>query len=369
MVGRHRCAYRQPVDLRELDHRAREIAVSDLDLDAMCLAFDGLLRRSVPFEVAAWSAHDPTTGLFTSCTVSGMPKDLQREARFFAYEFRDDEPNTFGEMIAQGRTVAVLSETTGGELDRAARYREFLQHLGCTDEIRAVLWADRHPWGSAVLYGRQRTFTTDDAARVATVAPHAAHGLRLVMLRSAATRPEAVADPPGILQVDESGQLRALTEPAQRWLEVGGQALATAATAVASAVRGNRDWDGATSRLPLPGRGIVALHAARAAGSGSEVAVIVDLARPVQVAAMLVDAYALTPRQRDVLGLLLLGRSMAQIASEAGISEHTANDHRKAIYARVGVNSRSELAARLQAEQYDPRTLAGRSPSPYGGYL
>jgi DNA-binding CsgD family transcriptional regulator len=343
--------------------------VSDLQLDAMCLAFDELLRRSVPFEVAAWSSHDPTTGLFTSCTVSGIPKDLERETRFFAYEFRDDEPNTFAEMIAKDRTVAVLSDTTGGELERATRYREFLRHLGCADEMRTVLWADRQPWGSAVLYGGERTFSRQDAAKVATVAPHAAHGLRLVMLRSAATHPEAVIDPPGILNVGPNGRLRALTEPAQRWLEVGGPALATAAIAVATAIRGNRVWDGATSRLPLPGRGIVSLHASRETGGGDEVAVIVDVARPAQVAAMLIDAYALTPRQRDVLGLLLLGRSMAQIARQFGISEHTANDHRKAIYARLGVNSRSELAARLQAEQYDPRTLAGRSPNPYGGYL
>lgn len=84
---------------------------------------------------------------------------------------------------------------------------------------------------------------------------------------------------------------------------------------------------------------------------------------------MLVDAYGLTRRQREVLSLLLLGRSMTQIARDLGISEHTVNDHRKAIYARTGVTSRSELAARLQVDQYDPRTHAGVQPSPYGGFL
>jgi DNA-binding CsgD family transcriptional regulator len=356
------------VDTQDLDRHAREIAHRNLDLEAMCLAFDGLLRGSVPFEVAAWSTHDPATGLFTSCTVSGLPKDLEREARFFGYEFRDDEPNTFAGMIASGRDVALLSEDTGGDLDRAARYREFLRHLGCSDEIRAVMWADRQPWGSAVLYGRQRRFTREDAARVAAVTPHAAHGLRLVLLRSAASRPEAVTDPPGILEVGEDGHVAAQTEPARRWLEVGGLALVTAANSVAAAVRGRRDWEGATSRLSLPGTGVLTLHAARATDD-RKVAVIVDTARPAQVAAMLVDAYALTPRQREVLGLLLLGRSLTQVARQLGISEHTANDHRKAIYSRIGVGSRTELAARLQAEQYTPRTLAGRSPSPYSGFL
>jgi DNA-binding CsgD family transcriptional regulator len=63
---------------------------------------------------------------------------------------------------------------------------------------------------------------------------------------------------------------------------------------------------------------------------------------------MLVDAYGLTARQRELLGRLLLGRSMTQLAHSLDISEYTAQDHRKAIYRRMGVSSRSELAALLQ---------------------
>jgi hypothetical protein len=60
---------------------------------------------------------------------------------------------------------------------------------------------------------------------------------------------------------------------------------------------------------------------------------------------------------------------MTQLADSLGISEHTANDHRKAIYRRMGVSSRSELAARLQFEQYYPRVWGDLLPSPYGGFL
>lgn len=357
------------MNIRELEHHAAEIALSDLGLDEACLAFDGLLRRSVPYVVGAWSTQDPATGLFTSCTISGLPKDLEREAAFFRYEFREDEPSTFGGLIAAGITVAVLSEVTGGQLDRAARYRELLRGYGCTDELRAVLWADGRPWGSAALYRQDGVFTRAEAARVAAVAPHAGRGLQLVMLRAAATRPEAVSDPPGILRVGPKGRVEAMTAPAQRWLELAGLSLVTAANAVAAAVRGNRDWEGATSRLSLPGARMLSLHAARTTGDDADVAVIVDGARPSQVAAMLVDAYGLTQRQRQVLASLLLGQSPSQIARELGVSEHTVNDHRKAIYFRLGVTSRSELAALLQSEQYDPRSQAGHHPSPYGGFL
>jgi DNA-binding CsgD family transcriptional regulator len=356
------------VDTVTLEGRARELARRELDLEATCLAFDDLLRRVVPYAAAAWSTHDPATGLFTSCTVSGLPEDASREARFFAYEFRDDEPSTFGSLIAERRAVAVLSDETAGELERAARYREFLRDLGCTDELRAVLWDEDRPWGSVVLYAAGGRFGSADAERVATLAPHAARGLRLVLLRDASSQPALVRDPPGVVEVRDGGEVVATTEPARRWLELGGSALVTAANAVAAAVRGNRDWPGATARLSLPGGRVLTLHGSRST-IGDRVAVIVDAARPAEVASMLVDAYGLTVRQREVLGLLLLGRSIAQLARQLGISEHTANDHRKAIYTRLGVGSRSELAAKLQAEQYTPRQAQGRRPSPYGGFL
>lgn len=67
-----------------------------------------------------------------------------------ATSFRDDEPNRFASLFSDGRTVAVLSETTGGRLEQAARFRELLQGFGCTDELRAVLWAGRSPVGERV---------------------------------------------------------------------------------------------------------------------------------------------------------------------------------------------------------------------------
>jgi DNA-binding CsgD family transcriptional regulator len=55
----------------------------------------------------------------------------------------------------------------------------------------------------------------------------------------------------------------------------------------------------------------------------------------------------LSPRQRTVLMLLLEGLSRKQIAANLEITLHTVNDHCKALYARFGVNSQSELSARF----------------------
>jgi len=56
-------------------------------------------------------------------------------------------------------------------------------------------------------------------------------------------------------------------------------------------------------------------------------------------------ALQLSPRLRDTLDALMTGASEKQIASELGISHHTAHEYVKALYRRFGVTSRPELMA------------------------
>lgn len=355
--------------IADLQRRTAAISHEPRQLDELCLAFDALLRRALPYEVAAWSTHDPATGLYTSCTVTGLPKDPAREAELFRHEFTDGEPGSVLSMIAQQQTVTILSEITGGDLRLAARFRHLLESFGVTDELRVLATIDETTWGSVSLYRVGGTFRPQEADTVAALSAMLADGFRLVLLRAAATRPEAVNDPPGILQVSPDGAVTALTAPARIWLDQAGSQLTTAANVTAAAVRQNPHWVGAHTRLAATNGRLLSLHAASTVSDDGTVAVVVAPARPADVGDLIIDAYNLTARQRDVLGRLLLGRSMRQIAAELGISEHTANDHRKAIYQRTGVSSRGELAALLQAEQYAPRSLRGLLPSPYGGFL
>jgi hypothetical protein len=99
------------------------------------------------------------------------------------------------------------------------------------------------------------------------------------------------------------------------------------------------------------------------------VAVIVDRARPAEVSAMLVDAYGLTRRQRDVLERILLGRSMTQLAHGLGISEHHRPRPPHGDLPADGCLKRVRAGGPLQFEQYDPRVWSDVPPSPYGGFL
>jgi DNA-binding CsgD family transcriptional regulator len=98
------------------------------------------------------------------------------------------------------------------------------------------------------------------------------------------------------------------------------------------------------------GRWLV-LHAARLSGPGGrdQVAIVVEPARPADLAPLLVYGYGLSARERAVAEQVLHGRSTAQIAAGLGITPYTVSDHLKAIFAKVGVRSRRELGQALAA--------------------
>lgn len=61
-----------------------------------------------------------------------------------------------------------------------------------------------------------------------------------------------------------------------------------------------------------------------------------------------IDVEALTPRQRDVLGGILRGRSNKEIARDLDIAEGTVKIHLAALFVHFGVRNRTELATRAQ---------------------
>ena len=58
------------------------------------------------------------------------------------------------------------------------------------------------------------------------------------------------------------------------------------------------------------------------------------------------EVAGLPPRVRQMLDLLLAGRSVKEAAAQMGVSRHTANDYAKKLHHRLGVETRSELLAR-----------------------
>ncbi len=58
------------------------------------------------------------------------------------------------------------------------------------------------------------------------------------------------------------------------------------------------------------------------------------------------DAYSLTPREKEIIEELIRGSSYKEIAALIGISVHTVNNHIRKIYEKMRVHSRGEAVAK-----------------------
>lgn len=80
-------------------------------------------------------------------------------------------------------------------------------------------------------------------------------------------------------------------------------------------------------------------HSERLAEEGSR--------RPGEAVEQTLRRAPLTPRERDVVSLLVAGFSTREIATETGLTVSTVNTYLKRIFSKLGVHSRVELIARM----------------------
>jgi DNA-binding CsgD family transcriptional regulator len=324
-----------------------------------------ILRRAVPFDGVCVITTDPATLMPTGAVVeNGPPTTVYARAK--EIESCGEDFNSFRSLALSECNAATLSQATGGVLDRSERYREIMGPHGLGDELRAALVDGQATWGALVLLRGAdcEPFSPAETALVESVTRHLAEGLRrAVLLDHEGPAPAGGEDAAGVVVLAPDGSTAFTDEVAAAWIdELGGNgSLPPVVSAVASqarAVAAGPTCDGRVARARVraeSGRWLVVRASALGDRPGAQVAVMIEPARPHELAPLVADACGLTEREREVTRHVARGLSTEAIAARLHLSSWTVQDHLKAVFEKVGVTTRGELVARLFFEQRGPR--------------
>jgi DNA-binding CsgD family transcriptional regulator len=318
------------------------------------------LDRCVGFDAARALAYDPDVLIPVSLTAREPLLDQEHVVAACWNEQAEADVCKFTDLARSPQHVAVLT-VEQAEARQSSRWRNLIIPDGWCHELRAVAVDERgHCWGSVTAFREgRRAFTARDTAAVNRELSQIACRLSRAMVGGAAP-PEPGGS--ASLWLREAGELRFATPAAREWLarlqgpDMPGRAdtiLAGLAVKVATAIASSGP-DGVPRPVSLRARGVrgqwIGLYGEPVTEPGGQVegiSVVIGPARPAVVLPMLAAAYGLTAREQMVIRGVLAGQSTRQISASLHISGYTVQDHLKAIFAKVGVSSRGELAHRL----------------------
>ena len=341
------------------------------------------LRRFVKIDAACWHGLDPGNVLLTTANPEELlangfltpDTEMQAAGAVLASEYQRDDVNTFASLAKRRAPVAILSETTRGHPERSARYQDFLAPFGLPYEMRAALVTRGRAWGCVVFHRAEASgdFTTDEAALVARLSRPIAEALRNTLRFDAARRSGPRA--PGMVLLDAGDGIDLMTPGTGELLDLlrFADPVKRSVPAPLLVVAAQTRAAGQEGRQPEPlqvptAQGWISLHGSLPEGATGRVAVVVQATPEVDAAPLRLEAFGLTPREREVATLVAQGIATNAIAERLFISPWTVQDHCKAIFDKTSTRTRRELRAQIFFHDHLP-AIAVQTPLDAGGHL
>ncbi len=353
-----------------------DISRQGLAVPALFEAATQVLQPAVGCWAYCWETLDPVTLLPTSGVTHNLPPESA--PAYLENEYGQEDFNKFEDLLASGMSARTLFDATDGQPQRSRRYRELYVPNGLGPELRVVLADGQDCWG-AVSFLRKATadeFASQATALMAQVAGHLGWAIRTALLLNAGAR--GGDDAPGVVVVDKAGSIVSTTMAADRWLDLledqrhtaGRDRLPVAVEAVLAQLARGTDAPSPRARVQaIDGSWLVVHGAELHGGDAGQRVVVIEKVAPKELASVMVRAYGLSSRERQVAELVLRGLPTKQVARALKLSPHTVTDYLRSLFDKVGVRSRRELASRLLVDHHLPRMFVGAEIGPDGWFL
>ncbi len=352
--------------MRRAADKITRLCAQPRDLVALWREATQVLATAVPYwQTPCWYTLDPASLLLTSHFHEGLD-EFPRQ--WLASEYYDQDVNQIADVVRSPSGISTLHEATGGRPASSPRWHRNMTMGGDQELIARLRTRSGQVWGALGLYRApgEPVFSEQEKAFIRATGPVLADGVRCALLVRQASEPE-FSDSPGLVILGDGWDIESATPGAQGWLAelpdgdpVAGRLPSSVVTLAARALRlaqhPHQGGEIAVSRVRTRSGMWAVLHGACLTSTGApRIAVIIEPAHPSRIYPLLMSAYGLTEREKDVTRLVLQGASTTQIADGLAVSGHTVQQHLKAIFGKTGVRSRRDLVGKIFFTHYEPR--------------
>lgn len=355
------------------------VSRAGLDTATFLAEVDTSLQRAVPHVASCMGTFDPATHLLTSTYKFGdLYGQDEHDLEWGLHEYGADDPTSFARLALRADPATSMGLERAGGAPPSPRHEQLINpYYGYTDEARVVARQGGSGWGGMALFRGpgEPPFSEAEVAYLGALSPVLAAGLRSgLLVRMSGVDTTGAALGPAVVIVGADNRIVQTSMGTDALLRDLASApnMADTSGTIFSLVAGARAYAaGSLDRLPrarvrMPSGRWLVLNASPLAGPdgpSGEVVISIEEARPPEIVPLVVAAFQLTPRERDVTQLVLQGVDTKDIAATLHLSRYTVQDHLKAVFEKADVRSRRELVARVYFDQYVPRMGDDLAPS------
>jgi DNA-binding CsgD family transcriptional regulator len=307
------------------------------------------VRERIAYDAYVFSLTDPVTKVATAPLADVPMLEWPRLPELIRWRYLTlvNRPD----QLTPGEASSLLTATQ--DPAESLLWLHVQRSLGVVDTA-AVTFGDRYGvWGYLDLWRATGPFLREELTLLSQLAPTITHGLRAAVARTFVDASEQLRPVgPAVVVLRPDLVVRTQTEAAANTLlallppdepmapipaaayNIGGALMAQEA-----GIPIGEPW----ARVHLGGSRWVTVKASRLA---EDIAVSIEPSTATERMDLFARASGLSARESEILSLLGIGLDSREIAARLVLSEHTVNDHVKAVLGKTGARTRQVLISR-----------------------